>query len=110
MPRWIAESFIFLWWLGVIQLGRLIAVLFCAAEVIGVLALWGQAFAKASAQGRMIWFWIPVAATFALAVQIALWQFAWLRIAQRGGHWRAIAECFSRAVRYPVVRLPHPWE
>jgi hypothetical protein len=45
-----------------------------------------------------------------VAVQVALWQFTWLRIAQRGGRWRALAECFSRVVRYPVVRTPHAWE
>jgi len=110
MRRWIGDSLGFLFWLGVLQLARLAVVLFCIAEVVGVLALWAIALVELLLHNRSIYFWIPVGATFMIAVQIALWQFTWLRVAQRGGHWRAIAECFSNVVRYPVVRTPHPWE
>ncbi len=110
MLRWIGDSLEFLLWLGVLQLARLVVVLFCIAEVVGVVALWAIAFAELLLHDRPIYFWIPVGASFIVAVQVALWQFTWLRIAQRGDHWRAIAECFSKVVRYPVVRTPHPWE
>ena len=53
---------------------------------------------------------LPIGATLLVIIQVALWQFAWLRLAQRGGHWRALAEYFSTVVRYPVVRRPHEWE
>jgi hypothetical protein len=110
MLRWIRDSLEFLLWLGVLQLARLAVVLFSIAEVLVVVGLWVAAFYECSAHDRPIYFWIPVEATFLVAIQVALWQFTWLRIAQRGGHWRAIAECFTIAVRYPVVRNPHPWE
>lgn len=110
MLRWIGDSLRFLYWLGVIQFARLLVVLICAVEVMAVVGLWGFAFVEASSRDRPIYFWIPIGATFFVVIQVALWQFTWLRIAQRGGHWRAIAECFSQVVRYPVVRPPHPWE
>lgn len=110
MLRWIGDSLRFLYWLGVIQLARLLVVLFCAIEVMTVIGLWALAFVQASAHDRPIYFWIPIGVTFLVAIQVALWQFTWLRVAQRGGHWRAIAECFSIVVHYPVVRPPHPWE
>jgi hypothetical protein len=110
MLRWISDSLSFLCVLGVLQLARLTVVLICILEVVVVLGLWGLAIAEYSASTHLAWLWIPVAATLFLAVQVALWQFMWLRIAQRGGHWRAIAECFSQVVRYPISRPPHPWE
>ena len=110
MLRWIRDSLEFLLWLGVLHLARLAVVLFCITEVLVVVGLWVVAFYECSAYDRPIYFWIPVGATFLVAIQVALWQFTWLRIAQRGGQWRAIAECFTIAVRYPVVRTPHPWE
>ena len=36
MLRWIGDSLEFLLWLGVLQLARLVVVLFCIAEVVGV--------------------------------------------------------------------------
>ena len=110
MLRWIRDSVEFLLWLGVLQLARLAVVLFCIAEVLVVVALWGVAFSECVVHDRSIYFWLPIGAMFIIIIQVALWQFTWLRIAQRGGHWRAIAECFTIAVRYPVVRTPHPWE
>jgi hypothetical protein len=110
MLRWIGDSLNFLCVLGVLQLARLAVAVICIAEVLTVLGLWGFAIAKYSASTHAAWLWIPIGATLFLAIQFALWQFTWLRLAQRGGHWRAIAECFSRVVRYPVVRPPHPWE
>jgi hypothetical protein len=110
MLRWIRDSLEFLLWLGVLQLALLAVVLFCIAEVLVVVGFWVVAFYECSAYDRPIYFSIPVGATFLVTIQVALWQFTWLRIAQRGGHWRAIAECFTIAVRYPVVRNPHPWE
>ena len=110
MLRWISDSLEFLFWLGVLQLARLVVVLVCIAEVLVVLALWPVGFVEWQTHDRAIYLLIPIGATFLFAVQVALWQFTWLRIAERGGHWRAIAEGFSRVVRYPVVRMPHPWE
>ena len=110
MLRWISDSLEFLFWLGALQLARLVVLLVCIAEVLVVLALWPVAFVWWQMHDRAIYLLIPIGATLLFAIQIALWQFTWLRIAQRGGHWRAIAEGFSRVVRYPVVRTPHPWE
>ena len=110
MLRWIRDSLEFLLWLGVLQLARLAVVLFCIAEVLVVVALWGVAFSEYIIHDRPIYFSLPIGAMILVVIQVALWQFTWLRIAHRGGHWRAIAECFTIAVRYPVVRTPHPWE
>jgi hypothetical protein len=110
MRGWIRDSLEFLLVLGVLQLARLLVVLFCIAEVIGVLILWGIAFVEWQTHNQGTYLLMPIGATLLVAVQIALWQFTWLRIAQRDDHWRAIAECFSKVVRYPVVRTPHPWE
>ena len=111
MWRWIQESLMFLLVLGALQLARLAVVLFCIIEVLGVLVLWAFAFVKLMTQNSAAYFWIPVGASLLVAIQVSLWQFTWLRIAQRGGRWRAIAECFSEVVRYPVVRTPHDaWE
>jgi len=110
MLRWIGDSLRFLYWLGVLVLARWIVVLFCIVEVVGVLALWAVAFVKWQTHDRAIYLLIPLGATFLVAIQVALWQFTWLRLAQRGGKWRALAEWFSRVVRHPVVRPPHPWE
>jgi hypothetical protein len=110
MLRWISDSLEFLFRLGLLQLARLAVVLFCIVEVLFVVALWGMAFSEYVIHDQPSYFWIPVGATVFIPIQVALWQFTWLRIAQRGGHWRAIAECFTIAVRYPVVRNPHPWE
>jgi hypothetical protein len=110
MLRWIAEAFSFLCVLGVLQLARLAVVLISIAEVLIVLGLWGLAIAEYSASTNLAWLWIPIGATLLLVIQVALWQFTWLRLAQRGGHWRALAEYFSTVVRYPVVRAPHDWE
>jgi hypothetical protein len=110
MLRWISDSLEFLLRLGVLQLARLAVVLFCIVEVLVVVALWGVAFSEYIVHDRPIYFWLPIGAMFIIIIQVALWQFTWLRIAQRGGHWRAIAECFTIAVRYPVMRNPHPWE
>ena len=75
-----------------------------------VVTLWVLAFRHWQAQDRPSFVLLALAATVFVGVQAALWQFTWLRIAQRGGHWRAIAECFASVVRYPVVRTPHQWE
>jgi uncharacterized membrane protein YhfC len=110
MVRWISDSLEFLFWLGVLQLARLGVVLVCIIEVMAVLTLWVMAFIDWQTHGRPVYLLIPIGATLFVAVQVALWQFTWLRIAQRGGIWRAIAECFSKVVRYPIVRTPRPWE
>ena len=110
MLRWISESLEFLFWLGVLQLARLVVLLVCIAEVLLVLALWPVAFVWWQIHDPAIYLLIPIGATFLFAIQVALWQCTWLRIAQRGGRWRAIAEGFSRVVRYPVVRTPYLWE
>lgn len=110
MLRWIHDSLEFLLWLGVLQLARLMVVLFCIVEVFGVLVLWAMAFVEWQIHNQAMYILIPIGATFLVGVQVSLWQFLWLRLAQRNDQWRAIAECFSRVVRYPVVRNPHPWE
>jgi len=110
MLRWIGDSLKFLYWLGLLQLARLVVVAFCVAEVLMVLTLWVVAFIDWQTHGHPIYLLMPVGATVMVVIQVSLWQFAWLRIAQRGGHWRAIAECFSKVVRHPIVRTPHPWE
>ncbi len=110
MLRWIHDSLSFLLWLGVLQLARLVVVLFCIGEVVVVLTLWVVAFIDWQTHDRPIYLLLPLGATLFVAVQVGLWQFTWLRLAQRGGHWRAIAECFSKVVRYPIVRTPHAWE
>ncbi len=110
MLQWIGDSLKFLYWLGLLQLARLVVVLFCIVEVVGVLTLWPVGFYECRMHDSYLFLLLPIGATFLVAVQVAIWQFTWLRVAQRGGHWRALAECFSRVVRYPVVRPPHPWE
>jgi hypothetical protein len=110
MLRWLGDSLRFIYWLGVLYLARGLVVLFCVAEVVGVLVLWAIAFVEWQAHDRAIYLVIPLGATFLVVIQVALWQFIWLGLAQRGGKWRSLAEWFSRVVRYPVVRTPHPWE
>ena len=110
MRRWMDDSLSFLLRLGVLLLARLLVVLVCVAEVLAVLTLWVVAFIQWQTLERPSYLLLPLGATFFVAIQIALWQFTWLRLAQRGGRWRAVAEYFTIAVRYPVVRTPHPWE
>ena len=110
MLRWIGDSLRFLYWLAVLHLARWVVVLFCLGEVVGVLTLWAIAFVEWQTHDRPSYILMPLGATFLVAIQVALWQFTWLRLAQRGGKWRALAEWFSAVVRYPVVRTPHPWE
>lgn len=110
MWRWIQDSLMFLFVLGVLQLARLAVVLFCIIEVFGVLMLWALAFVRWLTRDNATYFWLPIGVSIFMVIQVSLWQFIWLRIAQRGGHWRMIAECFSEVVRYPVVRSPHLWE
>jgi hypothetical protein len=110
MLQWIGDSFKFLYWLGLLQLARLAVVLFCIGEVVGVLTLWAFAFSEWLVHNRPIFFCIPIGASVIVIIQVALWQFTWLQLAQRGGKWRALAEWFSSVVRYPVVRPPHAWE
>jgi len=110
MLRWIGDSLKFLYWLGLLQLARFAVVLFCIGEVVGVLTLWAFAFSELLVHNRPIFFCIPIGASLLVVIQVALWQFTWLQLAQRGGKWRALAEWFTSVVRYPVVRPPHPWE
>ena len=110
MLRWIQDSLKFLCVLGLLQLARLCMLLFCAVEVVAVFLLWVIAFIWCQRHDRAVYLLMPVGATFGVAIQVALWQFTWLRLAQRGGRWRALAECFTEVVRYPIVRTPHPWE
>ena len=110
MLRWINDSLGFLFWLGVLMSARLLAVLLWVTEIGVVIALWVLAFLRWQGQDRTSLVLLALAATGFVAVQAALWQFTWLRIAQRGGRWRAVAECFATVVHYPVVRTPHPWE
>jgi hypothetical protein len=110
MLQWIGDSLKFLYWLGVLYLARWVVVLFCLGEVVGVLTLWAIAFVEWQTHDRASYLLMPLGATFLVAIQVALWQFTWLRLAQRGGKWRALAEWFSTVVRYPVVRPPHSWE
>jgi hypothetical protein len=110
MLRWFGDSFRFLYWLALLQLARLVVVLFCIIEVFSVLTLWPVGFYECRKHDSYLFLLLPIGATFLVAVQVALWQFTWLRLAQRGGKWRALAEWFSAVVRYPVVRTPHPWE
>ncbi len=67
-------------------------------------ALWPVGFDEGQTMTSELYLLIPIGATFLFAIQVALWQYTWLRIAQRGGHWRAIAEGSQWVVRYPVVR------
>jgi hypothetical protein len=106
----IGESLRFLLRLGLLLLVKLLVALFVIIEIIGIIALWVFALVECKLHDTGVYFWIPIGASFLLCIQYALWQFWWLRIAQRGGQWRALAECFSSFVRYPVVRPPHPWE
>jgi hypothetical protein len=110
MRRWIGEAMAFLLVLGMLQLARLAVVLFCALEVLAVLVLWPLGFYEGRKHDTWLFLLLPVGATFLVIIQVTLWQFTWLRLAQRGGEWRALAECFSRVVRYPISRPPHPWE
>jgi hypothetical protein len=110
MLRWIRDSLMFLCVLGLLQLARLMVVVFCALEVFGVLVLWPVGFYEGRKHDSYLFLLLPIGATCLVAIQVALWQFTWLRLAQRGGRWRALAECFTEVVRYPIVRTPHPWE
>ncbi len=104
------EACRFLVVLGLVQLGILVVVLFCCAEVLADLGLWFWAFYLWMARGHPSAVLLPIGFTFGVGVQCALWEYAWLRVAQRGRAWRAVAEVFAASVRHPVVRLPHPWE
>ncbi len=110
MMRWISKAMAFLLVLGMLQLARLAVFLFCVLEVFGVLVLWPVGFYEGRKHDSYLFLLLPIGATFLVAIQVALWQFMWLRIAQRGDQWRSLAECFSKIVRYPVVRPPHSWE
>jgi hypothetical protein len=105
MLRWSSR---FPYWLGLLQFARLAVVLFCIVNVFGVLTLWLLGFYECRKQDSYLFLCVPIGATFVVAVQVALWQFTWLRLAQRGGKWRALAEWFSVVARHPVVRTPHP--
>jgi hypothetical protein len=110
MFGWIRDSLTFLFWLLVLVTARLVALLLCSVEVVGVLLLWPIGFYECRLHDTYWFLMLPIGATLFVMVQVALWQFTWLRLAQRGGRWRAMAECFSTVVRYPVMRTPHPWE
>jgi hypothetical protein len=110
MLRWIGDSLTFMFWLSVLQLTRLAVVLMCVAEAVIVVTLWPIGFVFWQMNNQPMYLLMPIGATLLVAIQVALWQFTWLRLAQRGGHWRALAEHFSTVVRYPVVRTPHEWE
>jgi hypothetical protein len=110
MTAWVRDSFVFLVWFVVLLAARLAVVLFCGAEVVVVIVLWMLAVIQWRMADKPIYVLWPVIGTMVIGVQFALWQFTWLRLAQRGGRWRAMAEYFSTVVRYPVVRTPHPWE
>jgi hypothetical protein len=110
MFGWIRDSLTFLFWLLLLVTARLVALLLCAVEVLAVLALWPVGFYEGRVHDSYWFLLLPVGATLFVMIQVALWQFTWMRIAQRGGRWRAMAEWFSTVVRYPVMRTPHPWE
>ena len=110
MLRGIGDSLRFLYWLALLQLARLAVVLFCALEVFGVLVLWPVGFYEGRKHDSYLFLLLPIGATFLVAIQVSLWQFTWLRLAQRGGKWRALAVWFTETDRYPVVREPHAWE
>jgi hypothetical protein len=110
MKQWIVDSVRFLYWLCLLQVARWLVALFCLAEVLAVLILWPVAFIENHRHGSWRYLSLPIGATLVVAVQVAVWQLTWLRLAERGGKWRALAEWFSRVVRHPVVRLPHSWE
>jgi hypothetical protein len=110
MLRWIGDSLTFLFWLAVLQAASLIVLLVCTAEALLVVALWMVGFVFWQMRNQPMYLLMPIGATLFVAIQVALWQFTWLRLAQRGGRWRALAEYFSTVVRYPVVRTPHAWE
>ena len=110
MLRWIGDSLKFLYWLGVLHLARLVVVSFCIAEVVTIFALWGVAFVEWEEYDKSGYFLMPIGAMLLVVIQVALWQFMWLRIAQRGDKGRVLAEWFTQAARYPVVREPHAWE
>jgi hypothetical protein len=104
------EACRFLAVLALVQLGVLAVVLFCAAEVLADLGLWFWAFYLWMARGHPLAVLLPIGFTFGVGVQCALWQYAWLRLAQQGRVWRGLAEVFATSARHPVVRLPHRWE
>jgi len=110
MLRWIGDGLTFVFWLSVLQLTRLAVVLMCVSEAVIVVTLWPIGFVFWQMHNQSMYLLMPIGATILGAIQVALWQFTWLRLAQRGGHWRALAEHFSTVVRYPVVRTPHDWE
>jgi hypothetical protein len=110
MLRWIGDSLTFMFWLSVLQLARLAVVLMCVAEAVIVVTLWPIGFVFWQMHNQSMYLLMPIGATLLVAIQVAFWQFTWLRLAQRGGLWRALAEHFSTVVRYPVVRTPHEWE
>ncbi len=110
MLRWIGDSLTFVFWLSVLQLARLAVMLMCVAEAVIVVTLWPIGFVFWQMHNQSMYMLMPIGATLFVAIQVALWQFTWLRLAQRGGHWRALAEHFSTVVRYPVVRTPREWE
>ena len=110
MNRWIGSALAFLLMLGVLQLARLAVLVFSALEVIAMLGLWFWAIAECSIHGIMSSpvdsCWGDVArrrASILVAVHLAA-------ACTAGRPMEIVAEFFSRAVRYPVVCTPHPWE
>ena len=112
MLRWIGDSLEFLYWLGVLQLARLAVVLFCIAEVVGVLTLWAIALRRtASCTTARSTSAIPVGATLhrghssrPLAIHLA----ADLRSVENIGGPSPNGSQRSSATLSCVT--PHPWE
>jgi hypothetical protein len=110
MRRLAAEATWFLFWLGVLLAARLALVAVAVLECAGMMAVCVCSVGWWKAYGRPAFLLLPLVAVLLASVQWALWQYACLRLARRGGRWRAMGEYFAVTLRVPVVRTPHPWE
>ena len=108
--RFIKDSLTFLALYGLILPAKLLLVLFALAEAVGMVLLCYGSVCQMDDSHRAVWLLLPLAAMGLVAVQWAIWQFWWGRIAQRSGFGRALGETFAISLRHPVVRPPHPWE
>ena len=104
------EAAYFLVVLGLLLAAKLVLVVVAVAECAAMVAVCFFSVGWCRQYDRAAFLLLTVLALFLAGAQWSLWQYAWLRLARRGGFWRAAGEYFAITLRYPVVRLPHRWE
>ena len=89
-------------------LAKLLLVMFALAEAVGMVLICYGSVSQMDDSHRAVWLLLPVAAMMLVAVQWALWQYGWGRIARRSDFGRALGKTFAISLRHPVVRHPYP--